>query len=151
MQIELSKEQYKSLLRATDVAGFIYGVMGDAVDEKYKKQSNEIDGLIDHLLQYADKFGQTEFVEKYDGKNILSDEYSNEILEDVSEFEEYAFWDNLAKKLAVKEMHEKYSIKEREKMAEMDFMRELWGLEEKYNQILEEDGLDNIKIEKNDK
>ena len=51
MQIELSKEQYKSLLRAIDVAGFIYGVMGDAVDEKYKKPSNETDGLIDYFLR----------------------------------------------------------------------------------------------------
>ncbi len=148
MQIELSKEQYSSLLRAVDVASFVYGIMSDAVDEKYKKQSDEIDNLADQVLKYADQFGQTEFVEKFQGKNILSDDYSNEILDDVSEFEEYAFWDNLARKLAVKEMSAKYTLKERKNMEQMDYLKKIWELEEKYHQIFENEGIDNFEIRK---
>lgn len=148
MENKLTKKQYKSLLRALDVAGFIYGIMGDTVDKKYKKQSKENDDLIDEILKYADQFGQTAFVEKFEGKNVLSDDYSNKILEDIAEFEEYVFWDNLVSKLSLKGMHEKYSPEEIEKMEEMDFLKGIWELEEKYHEILEKDGIDNFELKK---
>lgn len=148
MKINLNKEQYKALIRAVDVGGFIYGVMGDTVDEKYKKQSKENDDLLDYILQYAEEYGQAEFVEKFNNQNILSDDFSNEILDDVTEYEEYSFWDNLARKLAIKELHEKYNSKEREAMSEDDFLRKGWELEEKYHIFLEKKGMMGIEIKK---
>ncbi len=148
MQIELTKEEYKTLLRSIDVASFVYGVMGDMVDEKYKKQSKEIENLTDKVLEKADEYGVSEFVENFDGKNILSDDYSNEILYDVTEYEEYSFWDNLARKLAIKEMQQKYSQEEREKMEEVEFVSEVWELEEKYYKILEKSGIENFELNK---
>jgi len=146
MKIDLTKQEYKSLLRATDIANFVYGIMGDMVDEKYKKPSKKTDELTNKVLEYADQFGQTEFVEEFEGKNILSDDYSNEILKDVTEFEEYVFWDRLVQKLALKEMQKKYSLKERKQMDDMERITIISELEEKYFSIFEKDGIDNFEL-----
>ena len=61
--IEFDKKQYETLVRALQIAGSVYGIMGDMVDESYKKESEAMDDLESWVLACAGEFGMARLVE----------------------------------------------------------------------------------------
>jgi len=41
----LDKKQYKQLIKYLEVAGAVFGLLGDFVSKKYKKESNKLEEL----------------------------------------------------------------------------------------------------------
>lgn len=56
MKINITKKQYEILVKSLEANSFIYGPMSDFVDDKYKKDTVEIEEVQKYLLQYAKDF-----------------------------------------------------------------------------------------------
>ncbi len=89
-EIKLSEENYKALLKSLAVGNFIYWIMSDCVSDFYKKDLHDSDGLIHQILKYCD---DPKIKDVWEWKNIFSEEYSEEIFNDVIEYENYVVED----------------------------------------------------------
>lgn len=145
---ELTKAQYEVLINALQIAGCVYGVMGDTVDEKYKKQSDKLDELESYLLENAGEFGLYEMVDVFRGKKVVDEKYLNKAINDLSEYEEYSFWDNLARKLADRDLLRKLGEEKFRAMDNMEYINAEYPIEDEYHQEFEKCGLDRVKIDK---
>ena len=94
--MNFTKKQYQTLLDALDIADTVYGIMGDMVDEKNKANSSAMDELINHVLGFAADYDAANDRESFRGKFVLREERMERPGDDVDEYEEYTFWDNLA-------------------------------------------------------
>lgn len=146
--IEINKEQYKSFVKALDIGNSVYGVMGDMVDMKYKKISNQTEKLVSQVLRHAENLGEKDIAEKFMGDVVLSDQLSEEIMEDLHQFENFAMWDNLASSLAERDLHKIYNPEELEKMDPVKYFEIKASIEETYNKEFEKHGLSRIGIQK---
>jgi hypothetical protein len=158
--IEFDAKQYETLVRALQVAGSVYGLMSDFVGADYKKQAEMMDELESWILGKAGEFGMAGEVEIFEGKNVLKDEATDKYTDDLIEYEEWAFWDVFAHKMADRDMAE-MERKEQEqqaekvkaekegephKLSEHELLHLHLELEEKYATEFEEHGLDHVEI-----
>lgn len=146
ISVAMTESQYETVLRALALAGFVYGPMGDFVDEKYKPQSNALDHAISHLLSYAQEFKMDDIVDEFEGKKHFTENYDSRILDDVREYDEYAYWEELARSMAEKDFHRMYSEKDIAVMDEKEFLAKHWHLEEQWNKEFEENGIDRLEL-----
>lgn len=148
---ELTKAQYEVLINAFQIAGSVYGIMGDMVDEKYKKQSNELDELESYLLENAEELGLYALVDVFQGKKVVDEQYLNKAIDDLNEYEEYSFWDNLARKLANRDLLRKLGEEKFRTMDNREYINAEYPIEDEYHKEFEEHGLDRVKIDKEEK
>ena len=148
MKIEINKKQYNIIIRVLEIAGSIYGVMGDMVDEKYKKPSKDVDDLEEDLFKYAEDYDSLDLFEYYKDKRIISEDYTEEILNDIFDYDEYVFWEKLVEKLARKEIMEKYPEGKIKNMSNEEFYVLRNSTEEKYWQIVEKSCIKNFELKK---
>lgn len=144
--MELSQKQYNSLLTAIQTAGTVYAVLGDMVDEKFKKQSVDLDELESHVLEYAKDFNREEVIEIFDNKKVFNEDFVNRVIDDLREYDEYVFWEELVNLMAKKDLEKIYGLGELKKMDRMLFLEKLSELEEKYWNEIEKNGLANLEL-----
>lgn len=153
MKINITKEQYKNLIKGIAIANSVMGILGDAVsEEEYKSQSDDLEELENYLLQYADDFGCREFVQ-YDGECVILDDefYEDKIMSIMGDYEEYIAYDFFANELAWRDFKRDYSEEEIKKMAEKNgdyFGVELYDYEKKYWDEFEENGVERVDVKK---
>ena len=118
--IAITDKQFEVLLRAVAVAGSIYGVMSDMVDDKYDKQADETEDVEKLLCGYAYAFGLSNVVEESEDKQVIKMEsdWYDDISDDISEYDDYAVYDTLSNKLGWRDFRAKYSEEEIKEMAE---------------------------------
>jgi len=126
----------------------MYGIMGDMVDEKFKKYAKEIDELTSMILSHAEKFDMDYIAEKFMGKWVVADEHAEDFMDDLMLYEDYAMWDNLARNLARRDLARIYSLEQLEEMDQMKYLELESTIEEKYNKEFEAHGLGRIEIKK---
>ncbi len=106
MQIEFNGKQVETLLKWVAMADFIYGVMSDMVAEKYKKDAENFDNLIAHLLKYSK---DESIQDTFRWKKCFSDEYIDNFAPELLEYENWVFGDllirNMAKELLASQLH----------------------------------------------
>jgi len=146
--VELTKEQYEVLMNALQIAGSVYGIMGDMVDEKYKNQSSELDKLESYLLEHADELGLKDMVDIFREEKVVDEKYLNKAIGDLQEYEEYSFWDNLARKLASRDMLQRFGEKKLRAMSDREYINAEYPIEDEYHNEFGKYGLDRIKIGK---
>jgi len=146
MKINITKAQYKLLLDALHIAGTVYGVMGDMVDDKYKKRSDELDEFENYFLGFAKEMGVEEAVEEYEGKSSIDFEYGDKAMADLQEYEEYTMWENMSRRLAQRDLYELTSKEDIEKMSREEYFTKLLDLEEVYEREFSEHGLHRLRI-----
>lgn len=142
-----SRAQYEVLMNALQIAGAVYGVMGDMVDEKYKIQSDQLDALERYLLENAEEIGLHAMVDVFEGKKIVDEQYLNKAIDDLTEYEEYSFWDNLARKLADRDVLRKVGEEKLRAMDAMEYINAEYPLESAYHKEFEEYGIERIRVE----
>ncbi len=120
VNISFSKKEYATLVPALSMVGTIYALLGDMVDEKYKKKSDEIEAVESLVLRHAQEAGYSEEIYEGDGKLSLFSESKayGRMGDDLDEFEEWSFYDKLATKLAWRDFSAAHSEKEIRAMAE---------------------------------
>ncbi len=155
MKINITKEQYKELVKAVAIADGIVGVLGDMMPEvDYKKQSEKIRNLENYFLQYASDYGCGELAQynEYEKGIILDDEfYENKILPIINDYEEYTTHDSLANELAWRDFRKDHSEAEIKEMAKKNsgyFGVELYDYEKKYWDEFEENKFERLEVKK---
>lgn len=144
--IEFNKKQYDALVRALQVAGAMYDILSDMVDNEYAAHADAIADLESWVLAKAGEFGMASTVTIFEGKNVLKDEVVDKYIDDLTEYEEWAFWDVFAHKLADREMSQRYKRSDLSKLNMEELFETHIELEEKYGRELDEHGLDHVEI-----
>jgi len=114
MDINFTKKQYWTLIKAIEVGGSVYGIIGDEMRKKYKKQSMEIEDLQTYLMKFADDFGFKNITENIEGKLYLKEEVFDKIQEDVDEYNNFIFWDELIMRLGKRDFFNTITNEEQE-------------------------------------
>lgn len=153
--IELNNEQFENLLKAVGILSHMYGIMGDMVDEKYKKKSEELEKLERFLCSKTKDFGLDNVVERYGGHEVINmeSEWHQDFMEDLEEYEEYCLFDNLSNKLGWRDFKNKFSQEEIEEMRKRNggyFGVDIYDFEEKYYDEFNEHGFDRLIINQNE-
>lgn len=146
--IVFTKRQYEALIRAVQMADSVYGIMGDMVDKKYKKQSVQMDELEDVVFRQAEAFGMGHMVDEFQGKKHMKDGHEEEYMEDLLTFEGYAMWDNLARNLARRDLAKAYTLEQLQAMDHMKYIGLESRTEERYHEEFEEHGLTRLEVHK---
>jgi len=144
--IEFNKKQYEALVRALQIAGSVYDILSDMVGEEYDASADEMGDLESWVLAKAGEFGMANIVEIFEGKNVLKDDVADKYTDDLTEYEEWAFWNVFAHKLADREMVRRHK-KEGGPNLKLNELLDLHiELEEKYEKEFEEHGLDHVEL-----
>jgi hypothetical protein len=146
LSIEFDKKQYEALVRALQVAGSVYDILSDMVDERYDAPADELGDLESWVLAKAGDFGMANIVEIFEGKNVLKDAAMDRYTDDLTEYEEWAFWDMFAHKLANREMARRYKKDGTPNMNLEELLDLHIELEEKYAEEFDKHGLDHVEI-----
>jgi len=154
MNIELTKEQYETLLTTSGIGSAILGILGDALagdEADYKKQGQEADALEKHLLGHAVAFGVDVQTEEFEGETVFTDEeYTSRIQSVLNAFEDFVMHDTLPKELAWRDFRSEHNREEIRKMAKKNhgyFGVELYPYEKRYWDEFERAGFDRLVID----
>mgnify|MGYP001606038424 CR=1 FL=1 len=113
MKINLTKKQYETLTKAMEVGSSVYGILGDSIEGDYKKQSDEIENLRKYLLGLAHDFGFDDMTEKFRGKLIMSDNFSEKMHEAIDDYNDETFWHELETRLGKRDFERTMTKAER--------------------------------------
>ena len=118
--ISLTDKQFALLLRSVTVASSIYGIMGDFVDDEYKKISNDIDEVEKMLCSRVYEFGLGKATQKYEGSYVidLESEWYKKVFDEIMDYDDHVTYSNLANKLGWRDFEQTYSQEEIRKMAD---------------------------------
>jgi len=153
MKIELSKEQFINLLKVSNIANSVLGILGDVLSgTDYKKKSDETKDLEEYLLRYTKDFGCSDLIEDFHGKTLLKDKIYEKIDEIVEDYDEYIFWSELEVRMGKRDFERTITEKEKQYIRENkgwlpDRVHEIY---EKYRQEFENHGIDRLEL-KSDK
>lgn len=142
MTIDITPEQYRTLLKAMYWAGWMKNAMKTEMDE----EGEEIRALEQHIYAYTEQFQTLDWVTYEDE---LKGYYPNYTMETevhgvIEEFENDCFWEELTYRLARRDVFEKYGPKigqDPEKLMEKEqpFL-------EQYAEEFERNGLRNLRV-----
>lgn len=144
MQIKFSKEQYKQLVEMIAISNAV--INGDLVDPAEEKETY-ID-LEQYIYSQAEAFNAPEYIE-HDKENeawVPTENLEKKVLPFIDEFLDAFFWDELATQLAWRDIMEKKSEKELEKMPEEAREDLLDEHLEVYDVEFEKNGIDRLRI-----
>ena len=147
MDINFTKEQYLTLIKAIEAGNSVYGIIGDEMRKKYKKQSIDIEDLLTYLLKFADDFGLKNITENIEGKLYLKGEFSDAIQGDVNEYDNSIFWDELIMRLGKRDFSNTITNEEQEYIDQNDgwLPERIQECYDKWRKEFEKHGLDNLK------
>ncbi len=106
VNINLSSDEMKLLLKHLAIANNVFWVLDADNWDKYWEILDKSDELIDKVLQSC-----TDWDIKVENWELLwfSEDFFDENLEELDDFEDYTFWDNLAYEFAKKEVEDENS------------------------------------------
>ena len=148
MKINITKEQYWHLMRATYMADW----MANAICEDGMKEDKGIEDIREYVFSFAKDFGYEDYV-KYD-KDLkehfstwdLDDEPSTRAL--IERYDEHTFWEEMTERFAIRDFYKKYSEKEIKSMNRDELYSARIECEEKWGIEFEKYGIDRLEIDK---
>ncbi|MCK5475511.1 MAG: hypothetical protein KAI71_02935 [Candidatus Pacebacteria bacterium] len=153
MKIDITKEQYESLIIMNGIASSVLGTLGDSMpDTNYEKRTNEMEEIEEYFLQYAEDFGCEKFTEDYKGKKVFEEEmHEKHIMTVIDDYDQLELFNGLANKLAWRDFRRDHSKKEIEKMSRKNgdyFGPEIHSYEKKYWDEFKKYEYERLEIEK---
>ncbi len=147
MEIKLTKEQYKMLMKMVMVGNDIYGILGDEISEDYKNESNKIDEFRGYILGRAKDFGCGHLTEEYMGKIIPSDDFSEEMQMVTDDYDDETFWHELETRLGKRDFEFAMTDEERAKAEKTGILpSRVFDFYEKWRKEFEENGVERLGI-----
>ena len=148
MKINITKAQYRQLIKGISLANATLGRLGDVSKESdYKPQSNELNEFEDYLLQFAKDFDYEEVLDE--SGHMDDDFYTSAIMPILDNYDDYTTQNNLANKLAWRDFRKDHSKEEMERMAEANggyFGTEIYDYEKKYWDEFETYEFDRLEV-----
>lgn len=154
MQIEITKEQYKNLIKMNSLANAVLGILSDfSKDEKYEKILEETEKVENYFLNYAKDFDCKKLVETDDDEVCLKEEFfENEVMSILFDYDKCSLIESLSSDLAWRDFRKKYSQKQIDEMAKKNggyFGVALYEYEKKYWDEFEKNNFDRLEIKEN--
>ena len=136
MKINLTKEQYKNLLKATYISQCVTGLLSDHIkNDEYDDLHKKFEDLDSYLLEMSKDFGLENMTEQWEDKILIKEEVSLQLFEILSDYDDLTLHMELSNKLAWRDFNSTHTQKEKEELAEKNggyFGVELHALEKKY-------------------
>ena len=152
MKINISKKQYEIIIKALETSSFIFGPMSDFVDEKYKKDVDDIDKMEEYLLQFAKEFDfEKNLCESDPGSLHLNEDYYDKILDDLNLYDDQQLFEGLTHELGKRDFYNNYSKEEVLERLEKngDYLgAPIYEFEKKYVDEINENGYSRFFIDK---
>lgn len=143
MKIDLTKEQFKYILRSLVVSGNVYGLLGDFVDDAYKKVTKVGEKLEEYLLNIPEASALVkDCSQEENGRQYFEDTYREKIFDDIFEYDDYVFIERLTQKLAEREFDHMYG--KVQSLSEEEFHLKMGDLEDRYWKLLNEGGINAV-------
>lgn len=147
MNIELTPEQYRTLLKTIFIANWI---LPDEIDEEHSDSIEKFQNLFQTVLVKAGDFGAKDLVE-YDEESkehILGHEmdHDSDLMHVLEEFNDRNFWEELLYRLVSRDMIEKFGEKTLEEMEPEERMEKEQDFFDRYGDEFETNGLDNLRL-----
>ncbi len=145
MKIELTKEQFKALLKLGYIARWIATYRNAEDVEEYVS-------LEEYLFSLADGYGLgefTEYNEEIDGY-MPSSEFEEEtnIREFINEYEDSIFWDQLISRLVYRDLIRSFGEENLKNASKEEIMERQERLVKGYLQEFSRNGIENLEIVK---
>ncbi|MEK7557759.1 MAG: hypothetical protein AAB530_00940 [Patescibacteria group bacterium] len=149
MKINFTKKQYEHLILINQLAGSTLGILGDEVDDRYKKDSDENEIFESYILGFAKDFGMKKFTDNFHGQIVLKDELYEKYYKITNEYDEFIMWDELAHMLARRDFYKTTSKEELKECKKVGLLNKRFrDLVNKYWEEFENNGPENIEIKK---
>lgn len=146
MNLELTKKQYISLVKALTIAGW----MAASVDEEFEELTKELSELEQYVLSKAESFGANAeiYLEPEINAYYPTQKIEGEIADFLESYDDSVFWDELTHRMARRDLIEEYGL---EKIQSMDPLNRV-ELEEEflliYSNEFTANGIENLDIVK---
>jgi hypothetical protein len=143
VQISLTKEQYKTLVEMTYLGHW----MINAIRTKRIKKYDEMEQLVFSFTKQAGLLDCIDYDDKLKMFFPLADFEENDVLPFKEEYDDYTFWDELAHRLAERDMLAKHGTEALEKMPRDDRFALQDNLVAEYEAEFTENGVDGLVLE----
>lgn len=117
MQIEFTNKQYGELVKALEVATSVAWIMGEAMPEKYRFFSEQLEELEQFVLDHAEDSGVENWVEYQNDAPRVRDEVYEKILEIMDDYDHHIFFDELMLRLGRRDLQRSLTDKEKRRVA----------------------------------
>ncbi|MFH1457154.1 MAG: hypothetical protein ABIF17_03535 [Patescibacteria group bacterium] len=148
MKIEISKEQYRKLIKLVYLGNWmINAIRGGSENEERVKEYDDIEK---YIFSFAKDFGLDNFVE-YDEEHkeyfaTRELEEKTDIAQYIQDYDENAFWDELFYRMSDRDFERKYLQKEISSMSMHKRFEKEEPFREKWDKELMEHGIDRLEI-----
>ena len=145
VSLKLTKDECKQLLRHVFIANWVLTATKD-MPEKSTDEFNQ------KILKFLATSGAESRIEKDKTRNLyyVDAKMESDFLEDIDEYNEDSFVEELIDQLTKKELAEKYGEEELARMNESKFNKVFDEIQEKYIDEISSNGIRNIEIVKKD-
>ncbi len=141
--IELSKEQYKSLVKLIFYGDWI--LHANKIEEGRDRNAEE---LMEYIFSQKEKFSLADWFKELKYGEELKEEIIMKLLEEVFEYNEETFWFYLIRKLAEKDTFDE--IQNMRKIISKKELKEIqFKYEEKYEEAFKDKEIDNLQLKNN--
>ena len=144
MKISFSKKQYEALIKAVFLAnGIVHSISDESGDSAF-------DDIEQYILSHAKDFG-FEYYADYDEEAMryipsLKLQEDATVLDYVSRYDDYTFWDKLIFNLARRDMVSEYGEEAVEMMPEEERFVKEQAFAERYEKEFMKNGLKNLTV-----
>ena len=141
MKIEISKTQYKTLVKALFLASWVVN------SHKTEEPDDEFERLEQYILSQGKFFDlkNVDFDEKH-GKYYHDTDFEKKTLKLLDEFVDESFWDELIDRLAERDFFKALGETEIRKMSRDERFRKFYEFADPYEAEFAEHGIDNLVI-----
>lgn len=145
MQLDLTKEQFRELLKAVIIGVYVREAVAEERDTPGWQEIRDIES---YLLSVAGDFDSADMAEYYLNGWIPSDELSDEVDDELDEYGDQEFWHRLEMALGQRDFRRTVTKEEKKFIADNDglFPERMHVLYKKYAKEFEKYGVDRLEI-----
>lgn len=109
LSIQLTNEEYRTLIRVLELGENIYGMMGDVIDDRFIPIGNMVDTIESKAVSQFAHFNLQRDIEEFEGVPVLKDEAFSEVIEDIAAYQDMSMWERLEIELAKRDVRQPFS------------------------------------------
>lgn len=148
MKLDLTEDQFRALVRQLAMADMVHGHLCDAYkDEEFERLHEDNCDLMQLLKSKAEDFGAADIIEELEGGKYFVEPIYGEAFENLLVFEEDIVIQRLAQHFAEKDWLKNTTEDQRKKMKDERRFKLKFEFIDKYEEMLDERGLDCLSIE----
>lgn len=140
--LEFTEEQYHDLLSLVFFGKWV------AEGEDDEERSSKLENLEQQILKSSGTKESTDLIQYDKDADYynFAPAFEEELMEQLDEYDDTQFWEALVSRLAMRDMHLKYSEKEIEKLSDEQGMKEIEAIQKRYFDEFDANDVDNLKI-----